>query len=70
MDDYTRKAKMFLIDQGIPDKEIYVKHKMWDKYSVYLSHILTQYEDYLKGYCEEDMLENVEEALRNAGSIK
>lgn len=69
MDDYTRKAKMFLIDQGIPDKEIYTRPKIGGKIPVHLSDVLTQYEDYLKGYCEEEYRENIEETLRNAGSL-
>ena len=84
MDSYTKQAKDFLLEQGIPDKHIYTLHKMGGKVLINLSYVLTQYEDYLKGIyakameadaiVDRDALRNLDETINltlgNAGAIK
>ena len=72
MSDYTKKAEEFLIEQGYPNRGIKTVHKLGGSYIVDLAHVLTQYEEYLEGLCareHQDDMENVDEALRNAGSL-
>jgi hypothetical protein len=70
MNDYTQKAEEFLKDQGIPDKHVYTVHKMGGKVPVHLSFVLSQYEDYLQGFCaEQNLSDTIDEITRNAGAI-
>jgi hypothetical protein len=73
MSDYTKKAEEFLIEQGYPNKPIKTMHKLGGSYTIDLAYVLTQYANYLEGLSLmqtiEEEQENINETLRNAGTI-